>query len=169
MGKLTIRMVWPNAHRGEAEIILLGRLDTREEILDFLDRRAQVLCAGVMAEATIDGVCQNHHAVKLMQAGGGADQDFAKYKEVILLMRNIKYGADTDPAIIEQHLNELENSTWNKAIEVVQREFVHIEGLAGRLASGVRAYHVTTTLSPEELETIPALQERFGEPGSHTQ
>ena len=94
--RLSIVMLWPNGHRGESEISLHKELQTKQEILDFLDKRAQILCAGVMAEATKAGVLDNARAIRLMESGGGADQDFAKYREIIYLMRNIKYGASVD-------------------------------------------------------------------------
>jgi hypothetical protein len=94
--KLTLTLLLPIGHLGGSAIHLHQKLDTKEQILEFLDRRAQILCAGVMAEATSNGVVDNVNAVKLMESGGGADQDYGKYREVVYLMRNIKYGDTAD-------------------------------------------------------------------------
>jgi hypothetical protein len=81
-GKLILTMLHPHGHRGESEQALHQNVETKEQILDFLERRAQVLCAGVIAEATSQvGVYDNDAAVRLMREGGGADQDYGKYRE----------------------------------------------------------------------------------------
>lgn len=162
-GKLAITMLHPYGHRGESEQALHRKLETKEQILDFLERRAQVLCAGVIAELTSQiGKYDNDAAVKLMREGGGADQDYGKYREIVYLMRNIMHGYTTDETAIEAQLREVENTIWNKATELVRVEHQYIEGLAQRLASEVKQFNVKGELSRDELTKLPALVQRFG-------
>lgn len=163
-GKLAVTMLHPYGHRGVSEQTLHQNVETKEQVLDFLERRAQVLCAGVIAEATSSaGVYDNDAAVKLMREGGGADQDYGKYREIIYLMRNISFGDTTDDAEIEEQLNEIEKTIWSKASELVQAEHQYIEGLAQRLVSEVKQFNVKAELSRDEIANLPALVRRFGE------
>ena len=161
-GKLALTILLPYGHRGESEQTLHQNIETKQQVLDFLERRAQVLCAGVIAEATSSaGVYDNDAAVKLMREGGGADQDYGKYREIVYLMRNIIHGDTTDGAAIEAELKEVENTIWNKAGGLVQAEHQCIEGLAQRLASEVKQFNLKAELSWDELRKLPALVQRF--------
>jgi hypothetical protein len=161
-GKLAITMLVPYGHRGESEQTLHRSLQ-EDEILDFLEKRAQVLCAGVIAEATSPtGVYDNDAAVKLLREGGGADRDYAKYKEIIYLMRNIMHGDTTDETEIKEQLDGIDNTIWNKSAERVATEYRHIDGLARRLASEVKQFNVKAGLTRSELANLPALAQRFG-------
>ena len=97
-----------------------------------------------------------------MREGGGADQDYGKYREIVYLMRNIMHGYTTDETAIEAQLREVENTIWNKATELVRVEHQYIEGLAQRLASEVKQFNVKGELSRDELTKLPALVQRFG-------
>jgi hypothetical protein len=161
-GKLQIVVHPDGNHQGKAEINLSQQTDSKEEIMTFLERRAQVLCAGVMAEAlSTSGVVDNARANQLMKSGGGADQDYAKYREVIYLIRNIKHGRVDDTETLQAQMDNIEKQIWNDANVVVQTEQGIIEDLAERLAAKVEVYDVTAELSADQLELIPALTARF--------
>jgi hypothetical protein len=158
-GFCSIQLDFPNGHRGESEIILRASLRTSEDLRSYIERRVQVLYAGTLAEALEGSEINNNKALELIKVGG--DQDHAKVRELVNLLRNHLF-PDTPLESTQNELDQIDQDLWNRATELVLREREIIQGLAARLASEVKGFSVRAELSVNELDKLPALVKRFG-------
>lgn len=148
-------------HRAGSEIIPSCALSGDQEIIDYLERRVTVLYSGAHAESLFEGQLNNEHALQCVQSGGGV-RDYDKVRELIQLIRNLKYPSATTEYEIQSSLSSIENELWNRAAAIVETEHLLIEGLGDRLASEMKYVGETFTLSEEELDSLPVIRDRFG-------
>ncbi|MCO7524861.1 hypothetical protein NJH54_10080 [Pseudomonas asiatica] len=157
-----------NGHLGGATVQLSESLRSLDDVSSYLKRRVLVLYAGAMAETLHpahipkSGVDQEM-AVKILNEGLGAEQDYAKAREAILLLRNIEHPGTLEEGDVQQELNELAQSLWDRTVEVVELLESTIVGVAGALterlhSAGPREPYVAA-FSKDDLEEIPNLME----------
>lgn len=159
-GEISLTLNFPDGHRGEASVTL-SRPVSPAEISDYLEKRVQILYAGALAEALVKQTVDQDLALTLI-ADRGAQQDHAKARELIQLLRNCRFPTTTDYEQAEAELAAIDLELWNKAAELVEFHAEDIHGLAGRLISEIKAYDQKVTLSATELDMLPALLDRFG-------
>lgn len=89
--EITLKVQSLEAHRGKANTISIERIDTIEDMLNFVRRRALVKLSGAMGEAIdrdqmeVDGKA----AKQILEDGEtGAAQDYAVARELTLLLHN---------------------------------------------------------------------------------
>ena len=157
-GALSVELLYPNGHRGGALITLPHPLRSIVEACSYLERRIQILYAGVLAESLKDGKINEEKAREYVSTGGS--EDFAKVKELTHLLRNFRY-CDEPVAEAQRHLDEICERLWANTIRLILTEQDHIEGLARRLATGVTEFGMPSTITPEQLGEMTALNERF--------
>jgi hypothetical protein len=151
------------AHRGGAEIIPCCGLRDVRSIDDYLERRITVLYSGALAESLSKGQVDNNYAINAMRHGG-SQNDYAKARELIQTLRNIRFPDTITEEEVQKNLDVIGNQLWNKAAGIVLAESAIIEGLGDRLAGDIKYTNELVTLSDEELEALPIIRDRFGSP-----
>jgi len=99
-GDVSIEIIGPfDGHTGQGEITLSEPISTLDDLKKYLRRRMQVLYAGALAEAlpprqsTIKEI-DIEAAIKILNLPSqGAEQDDAKARELLYLLRNIEFSA----------------------------------------------------------------------------
>jgi hypothetical protein len=152
-------------HRGGAEIIPCCGLRNMQSIEDYLEHRITVLYSGALAESLSKGQLNNDYAINAMRQGG-AQNDYAKARELIQTLRNIRFPDTTTEEEVQKNLDVIDNELWNKAADIVLAESAIIECLGGRLAGDIKYTNKLVTLSDEELEVLPVIRNRFGSPAA---
>ena len=160
-GSLKLKMLDLNGgHIGGSIIEPVRALSGVDDILKFLEARVQVLYAGALAQSLSNGKADDEVAVSILENGGG-QMDFGKARELIHLIRNIKFPNAVNDGEIQLDLDEINNDLWDRAKVLVEKDHEVICGLGRRLASGLNETGKEFELSEAELETLPAIQKRF--------
>lgn len=170
-GDVTIELLdWRGGRRGGAAIELAKAITTPDDVAEYLRRRVIVLYGGGVAEAlprygspskTVDVEIA---ADIIRNPGQGAEQDHAKAKELIHLLRNLVH-PETPPLEtdrIQSELAALDTQLFERTVELVEADAGVILGLARRLIDGVKEVKVAFVLSAEELGGLPAVQKLAG-------
>jgi hypothetical protein len=167
-GDVSLEIIGPiNGHRGGADVILAERLLSLEDVRCYLGRRIQVLYAGAFAETLPPRQSPTPKKVNIEEATkiletteNGAEQDFAKARELLRLLRNIQYannGIDNDS--VQKQLDTINNELWQCTVVLVENHADTIIGLAGNLANRVQCTEKKEVLEASYLENIPAVKE----------
>lgn len=161
-GEISLTMLDMNGgHSASSVIVLAQPLACDPSIMDYLERRVSVLYAGSIAEALNNGVVDNDAALKTARELGGV-RDWDKARELVQLLRNLRYPDVTTEDEIQAGLTELDLKVWTRATEIIVQEHELIEGIAGRLAQDTKFLHRKVTLTEADLAAMTALQQRFG-------
>jgi hypothetical protein len=126
-GGVTLSVTMDLRHQGGASITLARPISSMEMLTTYLEARMMVLMAGAMGQTLTSTKLSGKHvdkskAVAILKGALGAEQDYAKVKELQHLLRNITC-PDTDPASSERIAAELQVMTdrvWGRAQEVVE-------------------------------------------------
>ncbi|MGC1470353.1 MAG: hypothetical protein WA793_13345 [Sphingorhabdus sp.] len=156
-------------HRGGSTIELHTPLRTITEIDDYLCRRIIILYAGALSEPIFTGApvkkigeAELHEAVRIIKdPQSGAHNDHAKIRELRYLLRNIRF-PDTpasDEGPVHAELDALDKELWQRAIDVVDKYYMTISGLAGNLTDRLTEHGAEIRVTSAELEKIPAVAE----------
>ncbi|MCR4313473.1 MAG: hypothetical protein NUV58_04450 [Candidatus Roizmanbacteria bacterium] len=148
-------------HIAGSEIELAMGLTTVESIIDYLENRVIVLYAGALAESLTKGRVDNK-AAESIRLDGGKDDD-AKARELIRLLRNIKFSDAQTEDEIQKGLYCICDKLWDQAANIVKKDHEIIEGLGSRLASEITHTGKTFILTEGEIKSLPAIQARFRE------
>ena len=131
----------------------------------YLRRRITVLYSGALAEALppdnpslkVDG----EQAVYTIQTPGrGAEQDWAKARELFHLLRSIEHpetDATDDPAVQAQ-LTAIELMLWNDAVALVEKHAAVIKAVAEKLVVRTTFPGEERLLQPADLDELPEIQ-----------
>ncbi|VVN28142.1 peptidase M41 [Pseudomonas fluorescens] len=125
-GGVTLSVTMDLRHQGGASITLARPISSMEAMKAHLEARMMVLLAGAMGQ-TLTWTKSGKHvdkskAVAILKGALGAEQDYAKVKELQHLLRNITC-PDTDPASSERIAAELQVMTdraWGRTQEIVE-------------------------------------------------
>jgi hypothetical protein len=160
-GDLKLKIIGPiEGHEAGAGIKLGQPLTNREDILQYLKKRVQVLYAGVLAQSLEQKKINNDAALEYITNHG--KDDYSKVRELVHLIRNIEYPDDNSEEEKQRHLNEITDDLWNRAAAIVEAEHELINGLGRRLASEVKEVNVEARLTEETICQLPAIIKRFG-------
>jgi hypothetical protein len=128
-GDVTLKVTMDLRHQAGASIILTRSISSIEEMKEHLESRLIVLFAGAMSQT----LPAKHSARKLGELG--AEQDYAKIRELRHLLRNISY-PDTDAASSERitaELKEITDRVWLRTQQIVEALADTITGLGTAL------------------------------------
>lgn len=105
----------PKGHHASSEIDLwTPHISDISSVIEYMQKRLMVLYAGAMAESfDRDGNYNGKHAINEWK-NGGAMNDWAKIRELIQLLRNLKFPETTDPEQIDNQLNDIEYDICNR-------------------------------------------------------
>jgi len=134
-----------------------------KDILEYLEARVQVAYAGALAQSLSNGKVDEKVALNTLDEGGGLT-DSAKARELIHLIRNIRYPAANGEAEIQLGLDEIKDDLWRRAIALIEKDHELIFGLGDRLSSELKFTGQEAELSEAELESMRSIQERFPKP-----
>ncbi|VVP05896.1 hypothetical protein PS858_03051 [Pseudomonas fluorescens] len=126
-GGVTLSVTMDLRHQGGASITLARPISSMEAMKAHLEARMMVLMAGAMGQTLTSTKLSGKHvdkskAVAILKGALGAEQDYAKVKELQHLLRNITC-PDTDPASSERIAAELQVMTdraWGRTQEIVE-------------------------------------------------
>ncbi|MHC8317430.1 peptidase M41 [Pseudomonas sp. LB3P31] len=139
-GGVTLSVTMDLRHQGGAWITLARSITSMEALKAHLEARIMVLLAGAMGQTlsasnpVAKGVDKSE-AVAILKGAQGAEQDYAKVKELQHLLRNIAY-PDTDPALAERvgaQLKLITDRLWSLTQKIVEELADTITALAGVL------------------------------------
>lgn len=126
-GGVTLTVTMDLRHQGGASISLVRSISSMEAMREHLDARMMVLFAGAMGQALVskhspEKCVDKSKATAILKGELGAEQDYAKIRELRHLLRNIAY-PDTDPASsdrITAELKEITDRVWFRTQKVVE-------------------------------------------------
>ncbi|WPN58589.1 peptidase M41 [Pseudomonas sp. P9_31] len=139
-GDVTLKVTMALTHHGGSSITLTRSISSIEAMKEHLEARMMVLLAGAMGQTLPPKHSPEKHvdepkAGAILKGEFGAEQDYAKIRELRYLLRNISY-PDTDPASSESiiaELTEINDRLWLRTQKIVEALADTITGLAGLL------------------------------------
>ncbi|VVO06495.1 peptidase M41 [Pseudomonas fluorescens] len=143
-GGVTLTVTMDLRHQGGASITLARSISSIDAMKEYLEARMMVLLAGAMGQTLSSThsprkLVDKPKATIILKGGLGAEQDYAKVRELQQLLRNIAY-PDTDPASsgrITAELKEITDRVWLRTQEVVEALADTITELALALVDGM--------------------------------
>ncbi|EJM87320.1 hypothetical protein PMI34_03627 [Pseudomonas sp. GM74] len=143
-GGVTLTVTMDLRHQGGASINLARSISSMETMKEYLEARMMVLLAGAMAQTLPSKPSATKRVDKLkattiLKGEQGAEQDYAKIRELQHLLRNIVY-PDTDPALSELITAELKAMTdrvWGRTQKIIEDQAETIAELAAALVDGM--------------------------------
>ena len=143
-GGVTLTVTMDLRHQGGASITLARSISSIDAMKEYLQARMMVLLAGAMGQTLSSThsprkLVDKPKATIILKGGLGAEQDYAKVRELQQLLRNIAY-PDTDPASSERitaELKEITDRVWLRTQEVVEALADTITELALALVDGM--------------------------------
>jgi hypothetical protein len=164
---VSVEVTGPESHSGAASIHLAESVHSLHDVTIYLERRVLVLYAGAMAETLPPGHVpqtgvDNEKAVQIIRGGFGAEQDHAKAREAIHLLRNILHPGAHDASVIDEQLSALDLRLWNRTLALVEEFEKTIVGVAYALTQHLEAKQprgsYIAVFTKEALDEIPALK-----------
>ena len=143
-GGVTLTVTRDLRHQGGASITLVRPISSIEAMKEHLQARMMVLMAGAMAQSlpskpSAAKRVDKPKATAILKGEQGAEQDYAKVRELQHLLRNIAY-PDTDPASGERIAAQLKAMTdrlWVRTQEIIEDQAETIAELATALVDGM--------------------------------
>ena len=143
-GGVTLTVTMDLRHQGGASITLARSISSVDAMKEYLEARMMVLLAGAMGQTLSSTpsprkLVDKSKATTILKGGLGAEQDYAKIRELQQLLRNIAY-PDTDPASsdrITAELKEITDRVWLRTQEIVEALADTITELALALVDGM--------------------------------
>ncbi|MHC8413425.1 peptidase M41 [Pseudomonas sp. Hz4] len=143
-GGVTLTVTMDLRHQGGASITLVRSISSIDAMKEHLEARMMVLLAGAMGQAlpsqhSSKKLVDKSKTAAILKGEQGAEQDYAKIRELRHLLRNIAY-PNTDPASpdrITAELKEITDRVWLRTQAIVEALAVTITGLAGALVDGM--------------------------------
>jgi len=143
-GGVTLTVTMDLRHQGGACITLVRPISSIEAMKEHLEARMMVLLAGAMAQTLPSKTSaakrvDKPKATAILKGEQGAEQDYAKIRELQHLLRNLVY-PDTDPASGERIAAELKVMTdrlWARTQKIIEDQADTIAELAVALVDGM--------------------------------
>nr|WP_180202422.1 peptidase M41 [Pseudomonas sp. SbOxS1]NYU01852.1 peptidase M41 [Pseudomonas sp. SbOxS1] len=143
-GSVSLTVTMDLRHHGGASISLVRAISSIDAMKQHLEARMMVLLAGAMAQTlplkkSAGQRVDKSKATAILKGEQGAQQDYAKIRELQHLLRNILYPG-TDPASSERITAELKTLTdraWQRTQGIVEELSGIIAELAAILVDGM--------------------------------
>lgn len=148
------------AHNGEAAVTLPQPIATLDTLRIYAENRVQMLYAGSLAQALGPSGINNKTAVDILKNQGGKS-DYDKVRELVHIIRNIKYPSDSTDTEAQAHLTEIDGDLFCRATELVNAEAPTITGLGRRIASEIQEMRHKYTIAAATINNLPAIIARF--------
>jgi hypothetical protein len=143
-GGVTLTVTMDLRHQGGASITLVRSISSIDAMKEHLEARMMVLLAGAMGQTlpskhSAEKRVDTSKAATILKGELGAEQDYAKIRELRHLLRNIAY-PDTDLASSDRvtaELKEITDRVWLRTQTIVEALADTITGLAWALVDGM--------------------------------
>jgi hypothetical protein len=143
-GGVTLTVTKDLRHQGGVSITLVRPISSIEAMKEHLEARMMVLIAGAMAQTlpskpSAAKRVDKPKATAILKGEQGAEQDYAKIRELQHLLRNLAY-PDTDSASsgrIAAELKALTDRIWLRTQEIIEDQAETIAELAAALVDGM--------------------------------
>ena len=143
-GGVTLTVTRDLRHQGGASISLVRSISSMDAMREHLEARMMVLFAGAMGQALVskhspEKRVDKSKATAILKGELGAEQDYAKIRELRHLLRNIAY-PDTDPTSsdrITAELKEITDRVWFRTQTIVEELADTITELGRVLVDGM--------------------------------
>jgi hypothetical protein len=143
-GGVTLTVTMDLRHQGGASISLVRPISSMVAMREHLETRMMVLFAGAMGQTLAskhspDKRVDKSKATAILKGELGAEQDYAKIRELRHLLRNIAY-PETDPASsdrITAELKEITDRVWLRTQMIVEELADTITELGRVLVDGM--------------------------------
>ena len=143
-GGVTLTVTKDLRHQGGASITLVRPISSMEAMKEHLEARMMVLLAGAMAQTlpskpSAAKRVDKRQATAILKGEQGAEQDYAKIRELQHLLRNIAY-SNTDPASTERitaQLKAMTDRVWDRTQKIIEDQAGTIAELAVALVDGM--------------------------------
>jgi hypothetical protein len=152
-----------SATEAGASIDLLLSLKTIDQVLEFLERRVQVLYAGSLAESLVRKKVQDDVANKLLMST--AANDFAKVRELVRMSVGLKY-PEVRESTFQEKLTQVNERLYSKAAKLVEDNAGLIDDLTafvmGEWDAAVKPLGIAPQvfrISKEKIDAFLALQQ----------
>lgn len=130
-------------------------------IVEYLERRIKVLYAGVIAEATNKlGKYDSAYALNEWRKRGGKD-DYAKIRELVQTLRNIKYPDTAESNKIQNELDKIDTKLIQEAGAIIMDRFELIQGVGDSIYRKIKNYNKDYELTEEEINKISKIRELY--------
>ncbi|WP_338583515.1 peptidase M41 [Pseudomonas sp. MAG733B] len=143
-GGVTLTVTMDLRHRGGASISLVRPISSIDTLKDYLEARIMVLMAGAMAQtlpstSSAAKRVDKPKATAILKGEQGAEQDYAKIRELQQLLRNLVY-PETDHGLsnrISAQLKAMTDRLWSRTQKIIEDQADTIAELAGALLDGM--------------------------------
>jgi hypothetical protein len=165
---ISVEMLPNGGHNGGAEITLSEPLQSLGETMVYLRRRVQVLYAGALAQTLRENAprvqADQEQACKFLKAGG-AEQDYAKARELMRVLRNIQHSDTeaTDEKLSDEQLAQIERDLWAGVVNIVEENGVAITRIANLITSKMTRNNQKAKIMNDDLDFISYVK-ALGEP-----
>lgn len=149
-------LVQPNhGHFGEAIIEpWTAKITNFPKLINYLERRVQVLYAGAIAESMDEnGDYNSLKALKEWESGASMN-DHAKIRELVQALRNIKFPNTITQPEAQKELTQLDTELIEKAGSIVSKRLELIFGVGDLLFQKVKYYDTNYELPEKEINEI---------------
>ncbi|MDZ5738052.1 hypothetical protein [Pseudomonas asiatica] len=122
---------------GSSMVFTAPVLNTIDDLKDYLDRRFQVLYAGIAAQ--IHGQAMTpEESGRIMELDAAGDLRIIR--ELVPMLRGSVYGPEISPEVSEKQIQELLDPNWNKTKSLVADLYPKIEWMAKTLSPFIKAH-----------------------------
>ncbi|WPN29669.1 peptidase M41 [Pseudomonas sp. P5_109] len=143
-GGVTLTVTMDLRHQGGASVSLVRPIASMDTMKEYLEARMMVLLAGAMAQTlpskpSAAKRVDKAKATAILKGEQGAEQDYAKVRELQHLLRNITH-PDTDPTSGERIAVQLKTMTdrlWLRTQKIIEDQAETIAELAVALVDGM--------------------------------
>jgi hypothetical protein len=142
---------------GHSEVILASAVKCMAEVGNYLEKRVKILYAGAAAEALKGKRVDQTSAIEILHNAGG-ESDWARARDCVQLLRNIRSPQTTTNDEIQHQLDELDQMLWSETVEMVERCAEVIGRLAAMMESKITP-NQPITISEEEIEAVEGVKE----------
>jgi hypothetical protein len=149
---IKLKIVNHTDHAGYSDIDLNMPITNLEEVIDYCEKRIQILYAGALAESLTNDKVDNTKLGQIWNLGGKSDCE--KVRELMRFIRNIKYPASITETEINANLKVIEGELLQKAGTIVEENAGLICGMGGMLFEKIRDFGVEYTVTEEEFKNI---------------
>lgn len=137
--KIVIKKQHPHTCCAHAGVIVDRQTQDVKSIVKYCKDRVQVCFAGVLAETLKNGEIELNEAFSLFEKSGKSDHE--KAKELIKILRNIKYPYTSDLEIIDMQCQKIERMLFCRTYNLIIQKQSQINGLANKLISGLKYFN----------------------------
>lgn len=157
-GTIHLKVDLNGGRSGQAKVILSGAVDNLDKVETYLENRVKILYAGAAAEALRGKWVDQCQAKEILGKTGG-ETDWARARDCIQLLRNVKFPDEDDDKEIQNQLEGLNQASWSDTVSMVEKSADVIDRLVEMMKGKVtpNALVIISQAEIEEVEGVSGL------------